>query len=341
VDNRQIVLENRPSGIVDETTTRLVTAPRPECGDGEALIKVAMLSIDPTIRTWMDDAPGYLPPIELGAVVRGGGAGVVVESCSERYAVGDIVFGMTGWQEWTLATSEDRFTVIPSGLGLDLATVMNVLGVTGITAYFGIVEVGRVMPGDVVVVSGAGGATGSVAGQIARARGAGKVVGIAGGAEKCAEVVERYGFDACLDYREEHLRRRLREACPSGVDLYFDNVGGEILDTVLTTLALNARIALCGAISQYNETGARRGIENTSALITRRARMEGFLVLDYASHFAEAQMELAGLVLSGALKHQEHVLTGLDRAPEALNLLFTGGNHGKMLVAVDESVHLG
>jgi NADPH-dependent curcumin reductase len=341
VDNRQIVLENRPSGIVDETTTRLVTAPRPECGDGEALIKVAMLSIDPTIRTWMDDAPGYLPPIQLGAVVRGGGAGVVVESCSERYAVGDIVFGMTGWQEWTLATAEDRFTVIPSGLGLDLATVMNVLGVTGITAYFGMVEVGRVMPGDVVVVSGAGGATGSVAGQIARARGAGKVVGIAGGAEKCAEVVERYGFDACLDYREEHLRRRLREACPSGVDLYFDNVGGEILDTVLTTLALNARIALCGAISQYNETGARRGIENTSALITRRARMEGFLVLDYASRFPEAQMELAGLVLSGALKHQEHVLTGLDRAPEALNLLFTGGNHGKMLVAVDESVHLG
>jgi hypothetical protein len=341
VDNRQIVLEHRPSGTVDETTTRLVTTARPDCGNGEALIKVAMLSIDPTIRTWMDDAPGYLPPIELGAVVRGGGCGVVVESRSERYAVGDIVYGMTNWQEWVLATPEDRFTVIPSGLGLDLATVMNVLGVTGITAYFGMVDVGRVTPGDVVVVSGAAGATGSVAGQIARARGASTVVGIAGGAEKCAEVVERYGFDACLDYREEHLRQRLREACPTGVDLYFDNVGGEILDTVLTTLALNARVVLCGAISQYNVTGARRGIENTSVLITRRARMEGFLVLDYASRFAEAQMELAGLVMSGALKHQEHVLAGLERAPEALNLLFTGGNHGKMLVAVDERVHLG
>jgi NADPH-dependent curcumin reductase CurA len=341
VDNRQIVLEHRPSGAVDESTTRLVITPRPECGEGEALIKVAMLSIDPTIRTWMDDAPGYLPPIELGAVVRGGGTGVVVESASERYAVGDIVFGMTNWQDWVLATPEDRFTVIPSGLGLDLATVMNVLGVTGITAYFGIVDVGRVSPGDVVVVSGAAGATGSVAGQIARARGAGAVIGIAGGAEKCAEVVERYGFDACLDYREAHLRQRLRDACPAGVDLYFDNVGGEILDTVLTTLALNARVVLCGAISQYNATGARRGIENTSLLITRRARMEGFLVLDYASRFAEAQMELAGLVLSGALQHHEHVLAGLERAPEALNLLFTGGNHGKMLVAVDESVHLG
>jgi len=289
----------------------------------------------------MDDAPGYLPPIELGAVVRGGGAGIVVESRSERYTVGDIVYGMTNWQEWVLATPEDRFTVIPSGLGLDLATVMNVLGVTGMTAYFGVVDVGRVTPGDVVVVSGAAGATGSIAGQIARARGASKVVGIAGGAEKCAEVVERYGFDACLDYREEHLRQRLREACPTGVDLYFDNVGGEILDTVLTTLALNARVVLCGAISQYNVTGARRGIENTSALITRRARMEGFLILDYASRFAEAQVELAGLVLSGSLAHQEHVLDGLERAPEALNLLFTGGNHGKMLVAVDESVHLG
>ncbi len=341
MDNRQIVLDHRPSGPVDESTTKVVTTSRPECGDGEALIKVAMLSIDPTIRTWMDDAPGYLPPIELGAVVRGGGAGVVVESCNERYAVGDVVFGMTGWQEWVLATPEERFTVIPTGLGLDLATVMNVLGVTGITAYFGLVDVGRVQPGDVVVVSGAGGATGSVVGQIARARGAGKVVGIAGGAEKCAEVVERYGFDECLDYREEHLRRRLREACPAGVDLYFDNVGGEILDTVLTLLALNARVVLCGAISQYNATGPRRGIENTSALITRRARMEGFLVLDYASRFAEAQLELARLVLSGQLQHQEHVLTGLERAPEALNLLFSGGNHGKMLVAVDESVLLG
>jgi hypothetical protein len=341
VDNRQIVLTQRPRGAIDETTTTLVTSARPDCGDGEALIKVAMLSIDPTIRTWMDDAPGYLPPIELGAVVRGGGAGVVVESCSERYSVGDIVFGMTNWQDWVLATPEDRFTVIPSGLGLDLATVMNVLGVTGITAYFGMVDVGRVAAGDVVVVSGAGGATGSVAGQIARSRGASKVVGIAGGAEKCAEVVERYGFDACLDYREAHLRERLRAACPGGVDLYFDNVGGEILDTVLTVLALNARVVMCGAISQYNTSGVRRGIENTSALITRRARMEGFLVLDYASRFPEAQMELASLVLSGELAHSEHVLAGLERAPEALNLLFTGGNHGKMLVAVDESVHLG
>jgi NADPH-dependent curcumin reductase len=341
VDNRQIVLEERPVGHVSSSTTKLITTPTPVCAEGEALIKVAMLSIDPTIRTWMDDAPGYLPPIQLGDVVRGGGSGLVVESRTPRYSVGDVVFGMTGWQEWALATNENRFAVLPKGLGLDLATIMNVLGVTGLTAYFGVVDVGALKPGDVVVVSGAAGATGSVAGQIAKARGAGKVVGIAGGPEKCAEVIERYGFDECLDYREEKLRQRLRAACPTGVDLYFDNVGGEILDAVLTNLAMRARVVLCGAISQYNATGARRGIENTSVLITRRSKMEGFLVLDYSSRFDEARAELAPMVLSGALRHQEHVVKGLERAPEALNFLFSGQNHGKTLVEVDESVLLG
>jgi len=341
VDNRQLVLVERPMGAVNDATTKLVVSPAPNCGEGEALIKVAMLSIDPTIRTWMNDAPGYLPPIQLGDVVRGAGTGVVVESRNERYNVGDVVFGMTNWQEWVVANEENRFTVIPKGLGLGLATMMNVLGVTGMTAYFGLLDVGQMREGDVVVVSGAAGATGSVVGQIAKARGAKRVVGIAGGPEKCRDVVETFGFDECLDYREEHLGRRLREACPQGVNLYFDNVGGEILDTVLANLAMNARVVLCGAISQYNATAARRGVENTSMLITRRARMEGFLILDYAQRYAEAQTELATMVLSGALHHQEHLVAGLERAPEALNLLFSGGNHGKTLVVVDESVQIG
>ncbi|HEV3188114.1 MAG TPA: NADP-dependent oxidoreductase [Acidimicrobiales bacterium] len=341
MDNRQLVLVERPIGAVTDATTTLVVSPAPSCGEGEALIKVAMLSIDPTIRTWMNDAPGYLPPIQLGDVVRGAGTGVVVESRDERYNVGDVVFGMTNWQEWVVANEENRFTVIPQGLGLGLATMMNVLGVTGMTAYFGLLDVGQLKEGDVVVVSGAAGATGSVVGQIAKARGAKRVVGIAGGPEKCRDVVETFGFDECLDYREEHLGRRLHEACPQGVNLYFDNVGGEILDTVLANLAMNARVVLCGAISQYNATDARRGVENTSMLITRRARMEGFLILDYAHRFAEAQMELATMVLSGALQHQEHLVEGLERAPEALNLLFSGGNHGKTLVVVDESVQIG
>lgn len=341
MDNQQVVLAQRPSGLVDATTTSLVTTERPTCGEGEALIKVAMLSIDPTIRTWMNDAPGYLPPIEIGAVVRGSGTGVVVESRSERYQVGDVVFGMTGWQEWVLATKENSFSVVPTGMGLDLATVMNVLGVTGVTAYFGLLEVGQLKTGDVVVVSGAAGATGSVVGQIAKARGASLVIGIAGGAEKCAEVVERYGFDRCLDYREANLARRLHEAAPEGVDLYFDNVGGNVLDATLANLAMHGRVVLCGAISQYNEMGERAGLRNSAMLIMRRGRMEGFIILDFAHRFMEAQLELAGMVHAGTLRHQEHLVQGLEHAPEALNLLFSGGNHGKALVVVDESVQLG
>ncbi|HUV58129.1 MAG TPA: NADP-dependent oxidoreductase [Acidimicrobiales bacterium] len=340
MDNRQIILAQRPVGVVDESTTKLVVAPRPQCGLDEALIKVGMLSIDPTIRTWMNDAPGYLPPIGIGDVIRGSGTGVVVESNSTRYAVGDIVFGMTNWQEWVLATEENRFSVVPKGMGIDLATMMNVLGVTGITAYFGLTEVGQLKVGDVVVVSGAAGATGSAVGQIARAKGASKVIGIAGGAQKCAEVVEKYGFDECLDYREPDLGRRLHEVCPDGIDLYFDNVGGDILDAVLANIAMHARVVLCGAISQYNATERPRGLVNTSMLIMRRGRMQGFIVLDYTARFGEAQVELAAMVLDGTLVHQEHLVAGLEHAPDALNLLFSGGNHGKTLVVVDETVQL-
>lgn len=337
--NRQVLLRSRPTGFVDASTTDLVTSDKPVCGDGEALIQVGMLSIDPTIRTWMNDAPGYLPPIEIGAVIRGAGAGIVVESKTTRYAVGDVVVGMTGWQEWALATEENKFSVVPKGLGLELPTVMNVLGVTGITAWFGMTDVGRLQEGDVVVVSGAAGATGSVAGQIAKAKGASLVIGIAGGPEKCAEVVERYGFDVCLDYREPNLSRRLREVCPKGIDLYFDNVGGEILDAVLLNIAMRGRIVLCGAISQYNETEGF-GLKNHTMMIMRRASMQGFIVLDYANRYGEAQLELGAMVLSGQLRHSEHLVSGLENAPEALNLLFSGGNHGKTLVVVDPTVTL-
>jgi hypothetical protein len=325
--------------MVDASTTSLVDSPTPHCGPGEALIKVGLLSIDPTIRTWMNDAPGYLPPIDIGDVIRSGGSGVVVESRSEHYRVGDVVNGMTGWQEWAVASDANRFAVLPQGLGLDLAAVMNVLGATGLTAYFGLLDVGAFKAGDVVVVSGAAGATGSVVGQIARARGAGKVVGIAGGPEKCAEVVEHYGFDACLDYREPGLSRRIHEACPKGIDVYFDNVGGAVLDAALANIAMHARIVMCGAISQYNATD-REGVANTSMLIMRRGQMKGFIVFDFAQRYAEAHVELAAMALDGRIVHQEHLVPGLENAPAALNLLFTGGNHGKTLVVVDESVRL-
>ena len=340
MNNRQVTLAIRPTGAVDDQTTALVEGPRPQCGPGEALIRVGLLSIDPTIRTWMNDAPGYLPPIGIGEVIRSSGAGEVVESNSPRYSVGDIVFGTTGWQEWVIANEDHKFSVLPKGMGLDLPTVMNVLGVTGITAFFGLLEVGQFKEGDVVVVSGAAGATGSVVGQIAKARGAAKVIGIAGGPEKCAEVVEKYGFDECIDYREGHVARALHSACAKGIDVYFDNVGGEILDAALSNIAMRGRIVMCGAISQYNDMASSGGVKNTSMLIMRRARMEGFIILDFASRFAEAQMELASMVLNGTLRHQEHLVEGLENAPKALNLLFTGGNHGKTLVVVDDSVRL-
>jgi NADPH-dependent curcumin reductase CurA len=341
MENHQIVLSKRPVGAVDTSTTSLLATPRPTCGPDQALIKVAILSIDPTIRTWMNDAPGYLPPIAIGDVIRSGGTGVVVESNSSRYKVGDIVAGITGWQEWVIADEGNRFAVIPQGLGLDLPTVMNVVGTTGVTAYFGLLEVGKFTSDDVVVVSGAAGATGSVAGQIAKARGARKVVGIAGGAEKCREVVTDYGFDECLDYREPHLARRLHEACPKGVDVFFDNVGGDILDAVLSNIAVHARVVLCGAISQYNAMEKPQGLTNTAMLIARRARMEGFIFFqDFGDRVVEAQTALATMVLEGTLVHKEHLVHGLENAPDALNLLFSGGNHGKTLVVVDDTVQL-
>jgi hypothetical protein len=218
---------------------------------------------------------------------------------------------------------------------------MGALGMTGLAAYFGLLDVGQFKPGDVVVVSAAGGATGLVVGQIAKARGAKKVVGIAGGAQKCAQIVEEYGYDECLDYREGNLSRRLRTACPDGIDVYFDNVGGEILDVALANIAMHGRVVVCGAISQYNAMEKPKGVANTSMLIVQRARMEGFLVFDFAARFLEAQMELAAMIQNGTLVHHEHLIEGLENAPEALNLLFGGGNHGKTLVVVDKTIQLG
>ena len=234
--NRRLVLARRSSGLVDETTTRLETDQLPELADGEALVKVRYLSIDPTIRTWMDDIPSYLPPIQIDDVIRSG-VGEVIDSRSEAYKPGQLLFGMTGWQEYVIAdTGERAMQVLPDGVPPALA--IGILGVTGMTAYFGITDVGQVKEGDVVVVSGAAGATGSAAGQIAKIKGAKKVVGIAGGADKCAFIVNELGFDEAIDYKNEKVAKRLRETCPDGIDLYFDNVGGSILNDCLANLAL-------------------------------------------------------------------------------------------------------
>jgi NADPH-dependent curcumin reductase CurA len=331
--NRRLVLAQRPSGLVDDSTVRLETETLPDLADGEALVKLRYLSIDPTIRTWMDDVPSYLPPIGIGEVIRSGGVGEVVESRSDAYSRGDLVFGMTGWQDYVIADGGARALQVLPG-GVDPKAVLGVLGVTGMTAYFGLIDVGRVQAGDVVVVSGAAGATGSVVGQIAKIKVAQKVIGIAGGAEKCAHVVDDLGFDAAVDYKNENVAARLRDECPDGIDLYFDNVGGQILDDCLANLAQRGRVVLCGAISTYNSDGPPPGPRNYLNLLVRRGRMEGFIILDYLDRFPAARLEVAGWIAEGKIKSSEHIVEGLERAPEALNLLFSGGNTGKVIVAV-------
>jgi NADPH-dependent curcumin reductase CurA len=333
VRNRRLVLAERPTGMVDERTTRLEDAEVPAPGPGEALARVRYISIDPTIRTWMDDAPGYLPPIAIDEVVRSGGVAEVLESNSERYSPGDLLFGMTGWQDYVIADEGARaLRVLPAGISPTAA--LGVFGITGMTAYFGLTDVGAVKEGDVVVVSAAAGATGSTAGQIARIKGAAKVIGIAGGPQKCAWIVEELGFDEAIDYKAGDVGARLREAAPGGIDLYFDNVGGPILDACLSRLALRGRVVLCGAISSYNAHGGAIGPANYSMLIIRRGRMEGFIILDYFDRFPQAQAEMAGWLASGEIKSAEHIVEGLEHAPDALNLLFTGGNTGKVIVKV-------
>jgi len=329
-ESRRLVLAQRPTGLVDASTIEMRTGPVPEPGEGEALVRVRYLSIDPTIRTWMNDAPGYLPPIGIGEVVRSGGIGEVVRSRSDRYREGDLVVGMVGWQDHALAGPGSGMQALPPGV--DPLAAINVFGVTGMTAWFGLLEVGTMRPGDVVVVSGAAGATGSSAAQIAKAKGAAKVIGIAGGGEKCRYLLEELGLDAAIDYKSERVAARLREEAPEGVDLYFDNVGGEILNAVLGNLAMRGRVVLCGAISAYNATSPPPGPSNYVSLITRRGRMEGFIILDYSDRFPEAQAGILALLSEGRLRHVEHVVEGLEHAPEALNLLFTGGNTGKVVV---------
>ncbi len=329
--NRQITLARRPSGPVGPELFEARTVETPALEDGQLLVKTLLVSIDPTIRGWIE-RDTYLPKIELGAVVRSAGAGVVVESKHPKLKAGDRVFGMLGWQEYAVLSDKDMPQPIPPGI--DLRDALSVLGVTGLTAYFGLKEIGKPQAGETVVVSGAAGATGSVVGQLAKAWGC-RVVGIAGGAAKCAWLRE-IGFDDAIDYKAEDLGKRLAETCPKGIDVFWDNVGGPTLDAALARLAMRARVVVCGAISQYEDFEHAYGPKNYLNLISRRARMEGFLVLDYAPRFMEGIMTLGGLIGQGKLKHKTTVLDGLDKTPEALQRLFTGDHDGKLMVRVAE-----
>jgi NADPH-dependent curcumin reductase CurA len=324
--NTRITLAQRPRGMVDDSCFAVDEAAVPSPGPGEALVQVEWLSIDPTIRGWMA-YDTYLPAIEIGAPIRSGGLGRVIESNNDGFPVGATLFGMTGWQEYAVLGRGAR--VIPENIPPQAA--LSVFGATGLTAYFGLLDIGRPAAGETVLVSGAAGAVGSVAGQIAKLKDC-RVVGVAGSDAKCAWLVDELGFDAAINYRTQDLRKEVRRACPDGVDIYFDNVGGGILEVAINSLALRGRVVLCGAISQYNEERPTPGPRNLSLLISKRARMEGFLILDYMKQAAAAIEELSGWVTSGQLVYRTDVVEGLTNSPEALHRLFTGENTGKVVV---------
>jgi NADPH-dependent curcumin reductase len=329
--NRQVRLAARPSGLPRPTDWEFTSEEMPAPGAGELVVALSHLSIDPAMRGWMNAGASYIPPVEIGAVMRAGGIGRVTASEHPGFAVGDYVSGSFGVQEYCVS---DGRGVLKLDLSLAEPTAyLGVLGMTGLTAYFGLLEVGKAKEGDTVVVSGAAGAVGSVAGQIAKIKGC-QVIGIAGGQEKCRLVTEEFGFDECIDYRLPHLRRTLRSLAPDGVNVYFDNVGGEILDEVLTCVARGARIAICGAISQYNETQVR-GPANYMMLLVARASMTGFLVFDYAARYQEAIAELASWYSAGRLVSRETLVTGsVEDFPETLLKLFEGANTGKLILAI-------
>ena len=331
--NRQVRLAARPFGLPRASDWEFTSEDVPVPGPGSFVVEISHLSIDPAMRGWMNAGPSYIPPVEIGDVMRAGAVGRVTASEHPGFAEGDYVYGAFGVQEYARSDGQG-VSIIDISLA-EPSTYLGALGMSGLTAYFGLLDIGRIQPGETVVVSGAAGAVGSIAGQIAKIKGC-RAVGIAGGPAKCRAVVDEFGFDAAIDYRAGNIRRALREHAPDGVDVYFDNVGGEILDDVLTRLARGARIIICGAVSQYNET-AVRGPANYLMLLVARASMTGMVIFDYADRFGQALGELAGWYRDGRLVAQEHVVHGSVRDfPEVLLMLFDGANTGKMVLALDK-----
>jgi len=338
LSNRQVRLAKRPEGAATRDDWQFTTEPVAEPAEGGVLVKTLSLSLDPAMRGWMNEGKSYIAPVEIGAVMRAGGVGRVAASRHPGFAVGDTVYGTLGVQEYALVPQEEIRRNGLAKIDLRAGTIgqwLNVLGMPGMTGYFGLMDVGQPKAGETVVVSGAAGAVGQTVGQLAKIKGC-RVVGIAGGAAKCDWVVKELGFDACIDYKAgpSAVREGLKAHCPKGVDIYFDNVGGDILDTVLAKLARGARIIICGAISQYNNTTPVQGPKNYLSLLVNRARMQGIVVFDYAERYGEAVAELSGYLKDGRMKSREDVVEGIDTFPEALTRLFTGENFGKLVLKV-------
>jgi NADPH-dependent curcumin reductase CurA len=330
--NHQLRLAARPVGQPRATDWQHVEEPVGEPGDGELLVRVLYLSIDPAMRGWMNEGKSYIRPVEIGEVMRAGAVARVISSRHPGFSEGDYVSGSFGVQEYCVSDGLGVTKVDPALAPLPV--YLGTLGMSGMTAYFGLLDIGRPKPGQTVVVSGAAGAVGNVVGQVAKILGC-RVIGIAGGERKCRSVVEDFGFDAAIDYQTEDVRKALREHAPDGVDVYFDNVGGDILDAVLTRLARGARIVICGAISQYNNTEPVKGPSNYMSLLVNRASMTGMVVFDYADRYAEGVTELAGWMAAGRLHSVEDVVSGgVEAFPETLLRLFRGENLGKLVLKV-------
>lgn len=331
--NRQLVLARRPVGAVEDSDFELRETDVPEPGPGEFLVRVLWISFDPAQRGWLNDVRSYIAPVGIGEVMRARAIGQVVTSNNDEFAVGDIVQGGFGWQDWAVSDGSGMWPVSRVPDGVPPTAMLGVLGSTGLTAYFGLLDVGQPQEDDTVLVSGAAGATGSIAGQIARVMGC-RVIGIAGGDEKCAWVRDVARFDEVIDYKAEDVSKRLSTLAPEGIDVYFDNVGGPTLEAALNHLAMRARIALCGGISAYEMDTPPPGPRNYLQLIVKRARMEGFLVYDYAARFGEAIAELRRWVDAGEIRYAEDIQEGLENAPATLRRLFEGKNLGKQILKI-------
>ncbi len=330
--NKQLKFIKRPNGEADASTWSLENNAIPEIKEGEMLIRQHFVSLDPAMRGWMNDAKSYIEPMELGSVMRAGSVGEVIESNNPKFSTGQFVAGYGGVQQYAVSDGKGWYTVDPKLA--PLATYIGTLGMPGMTAYFGILEVGKAKEGDVVLVSAAAGAVGSVVGQIAKIKGC-KVIGIAGGEHKCKYIVDELGFDAAIDYKQEDVRKRVKETCPKGIDVYFDNVGGDQLDIALSRLRMHARIVICGAISQYNKSKVK-GPDNYLSLLVNRATMQGMVVFDWANRYKEAAQVMGTWLAEGRLKTREDIYEGIEHFPETYNRLFTGDKLGKLVLKVIE-----
>lgn len=326
---RQWLIAGRPRGRpVEDSDFELVTIDLPAPGPGQMLLRTQYLGFDPAQKGWMENIADYVAPTEIGEVMRGSAISEVIESNGGKFPVGTMVIGSTGWTEYHLSDGEG---LVPCDPALPATAMMSVLGTTGMTAYCGLFKIGKPVAGDTVLVSGAAGATGSIVGQLAKIAGC-RVVGIAGGPDKCAWLVEEAGYDAAIDYKAGGLKAAIKQHCPNGVDVIFDNVGGAILDDMLAHIATNARVVICGGISRYETGNMPAGPQNYFNLIFRRATMTGFIVLDWAAEFPLIRKRLAGFVQDGRLAYREDIQHGFENAPQTMQRLFSGANRGKQML---------